>query len=112
MINVSNIERFATHDGPGIRTTIFLKGCSLHCPWCANPKKLVEYPVLMHDTKNVFVALPVKRIVQIWQFILIRNLNGILKHVNTVILVLKTVRLKRLNFQERAWKLKKSLRSF
>ena len=90
----------------------FLKGCSLHCPWCANPETWVEYPVLMHDTKNVFVALPVKRIVQIWQFILIRNLNGILKHVNTVILVLKTVRLKRLNFQERAWKLKKSLRSF
>lgn len=52
MINVSNIERFATHDGPGIRTTIFLKGCSLHCPWCANPETWVEYPVLMHDTKK------------------------------------------------------------
>lgn len=38
MINVFNIEKFATHDGPGIRTTIFLKGCNLHCPWCANPE--------------------------------------------------------------------------
>ena len=49
MINVSNIERFATHDGPGIRTTIFLKGCPLHCPWCANPETWSVKPVLMHD---------------------------------------------------------------
>lgn len=49
MINVSNIERFATHDGPGIRTTIFLKGCSLHCPWCANPETWNIRPVLMHN---------------------------------------------------------------
>lgn len=49
MINVSNIERFAIHDGPGIRTTIFLQGCSLHCPWCANPETWTSYPVLMHD---------------------------------------------------------------
>lgn len=48
MISVSNIERFATHDGPGIRTTIFLKGCSLHCPWCANPETWDVHPVLMH----------------------------------------------------------------
>ena len=49
MISVSNIERFATHDGPGIRTTIFLKGCPLHCPWCANPETWDVEPVLMHD---------------------------------------------------------------
>lgn len=49
MINVSNIERFATHDGPGIRTTIFLKGCPLHCPWCANPETWDIRPVLMHN---------------------------------------------------------------
>ena len=48
MINVSNIERFATHDGPGIRTTIFLKGCPLHCPWCANPETWYTEPVIMH----------------------------------------------------------------
>lgn len=39
-ITVSNIQRFCLHDGPGIRTTIFLKGCSLHCPWCANPENI------------------------------------------------------------------------
>lgn len=35
---ISNIQRFCLQDGPGIRTTIFLKGCSLHCPWCSNPE--------------------------------------------------------------------------
>ena len=32
------IERFAIHDGPGIRSTVFLQGCPLRCPWCANPE--------------------------------------------------------------------------
>lgn len=40
-VRVTNIQRFSLHDGPGIRTTIFLKGCSIHCPWCANPENLV-----------------------------------------------------------------------
>lgn len=39
-ILISNIQRFSLHDGPGIRTTIFIKGCSLHCPWCANPENI------------------------------------------------------------------------
>ena len=37
---VTNIQRFCLHDGPGIRTTVFLKGCNLRCPWCANPENL------------------------------------------------------------------------
>ena len=41
-IRISNIQRFSLHDGPGIRTTVFLKGCNLRCPWCANPENL-EY---------------------------------------------------------------------
>lgn len=37
---ITNIQRFCVHDGPGIRTTVFFKGCSLHCPWCANPENI------------------------------------------------------------------------
>ena len=35
---IGDIGRYALHDGPGIRTTVFCKGCPLHCPWCHNPE--------------------------------------------------------------------------
>lgn len=37
---VFNIQRFSVHDGPGIRTTVFLKGCPLRCIWCHNPESI------------------------------------------------------------------------
>ncbi|HPD15380.1 MAG TPA: glycyl-radical enzyme activating protein [Planctomycetota bacterium] len=43
---VFNIQRFSIHDGPGIRTTVFLKGCSLACVWCHNPESIAEAPEL------------------------------------------------------------------
>lgn len=43
-ILITNIQRFSLHDGPGIRTTLFLKGCSLRCPWCCNPENLFPQP--------------------------------------------------------------------
>ena len=43
-IPVTNIQRFSLHDGPGIRTTVFVKGCSLRCPWCSNPENLYPEP--------------------------------------------------------------------
>lgn len=35
---IFNIQRFSVHDGPGIRTTVFMKGCNLRCRWCHNPE--------------------------------------------------------------------------
>ncbi len=37
-LRINRIQRFSLHDGPGIRTTVFLSGCSIKCPWCANPE--------------------------------------------------------------------------
>jgi pyruvate formate lyase activating enzyme len=42
-----NVQRFSTEDGPGIRTTVFLKGCPLHCAWCHNPEGISPRPELM-----------------------------------------------------------------
>ena len=44
---VSALQHFSTGDGPGIRTTVFLKGCSLRCSWCHNPETQASTPELM-----------------------------------------------------------------
>lgn len=44
---VSNIQRFSVHDGPGIRTVVFLLGCPLRCKWCQNPETLKNIPQVM-----------------------------------------------------------------
>ena len=41
---VFNIQRYTIHDGPGIRTEVFLKGCPLSCPWCSNPESHSLHP--------------------------------------------------------------------
>lgn len=46
---VFNIQRFSTHDGPGIRTTVFLKGCPLSCWWCHNPESKQAQPAVLYD---------------------------------------------------------------
>ncbi len=46
-LNVSDIQHFSTGDGPGIRTTVFLKGCNLHCPWCHNPETISSKPLTL-----------------------------------------------------------------
>ena len=49
---VLNIQHFCTHDGPGIRTTVFLKFCSLRCKWCSNPESIHPKPELAYDVKK------------------------------------------------------------
>lgn len=44
---IFNIQTYCIHDGPGIRDTVFIKGCPLRCLWCANPESNAAYPQLM-----------------------------------------------------------------
>ncbi len=48
---IFNIEHFHVHDGEGIRTNVFLKGCSLHCPWCCNPESICPAPQIAQYQK-------------------------------------------------------------
>jgi pyruvate formate lyase activating enzyme len=62
---VSNIQRFCVHDGPGIRTTVFLLGCPLRCRWCQNPEALNRQPAVMfNEGKCVGCAACVEACVQ------------------------------------------------
>ena len=45
---VSNIQKLTVHDGPGIRTLIFMKGCPLHCLWCSNPETQNPFPEIAY----------------------------------------------------------------
>lgn len=53
---VFSIEEFAINDGPGIRTTVFLKGCPLRCEWCHNPEGLSPKPQLMKKKDETVVS--------------------------------------------------------
>ncbi len=50
---VFNIQKFSIHDGPGIRTTVFLKGCPLRCPWCSNPESINPFPEVLAKFENL-----------------------------------------------------------
>ena len=55
---VTNIQKFSVHDGPGIRSIVFFKGCPLKCQWCANPENIYPEPELMtHLVKCIHCGL-------------------------------------------------------
>lgn len=53
---IFNIQKFCIHDGPGIRTTVFLKGCPLRCKWCANPESQHKNIEILWDRKKCLVC--------------------------------------------------------
>ncbi len=50
---IFDIKRFAVHDGPGIRTTVFLKGCPLRCWWCHNPESQAKEPLTVDVERKI-----------------------------------------------------------
>ncbi len=49
---VFNIQKYSLHDGPGIRTIVFLKGCNLHCDWCSNPESQKIKPQIAYNSSK------------------------------------------------------------
>jgi pyruvate formate lyase activating enzyme len=52
VLTVFNIQRYSIHDGNGIRTNIFFKGCPLQCAWCNNPESIDPFPSVMFDERT------------------------------------------------------------
>jgi len=50
--NIINIQHYSYQDGPGVRTTVFLKGCPLKCKWCSNPESISVKTELAYDPKD------------------------------------------------------------
>ena len=69
---IFNIQHFSIHDGPGIRTTVFLKGCPLLCPWYANPEsqKMAPEPMLDGVTNETITVGEEKTVEQIMEEVL------------------------------------------
>jgi pyruvate formate lyase activating enzyme len=51
--DIFDVKRYAIHDGPGIRTTVFFRGCGLRCAWCHNPESQPAGPLFMRQTSRV-----------------------------------------------------------
>jgi pyruvate formate lyase activating enzyme len=54
--NIFDVQRFSIHDGPGIRTTVFLKGCPAYCPWCSNPESQCALPELSYSRSRCLLC--------------------------------------------------------
>ena len=75
---IFNIQRYSTHDGPGIRTVVFIKGCSLGCRWCQNPESRSAAPDLLYDARLCLDGCDLCQ--QQAPEVIERTLNGLLIH--------------------------------
>ncbi|WP_449553631.1 glycyl-radical enzyme activating protein [Lelliottia amnigena] len=75
---IFNIQRYSTHDGPGIRTVVFLKGCSLSCSWCQNPESRSRTRDVLFDARLCLEGCDLCQ--QAAPGIIERALNGLIIH--------------------------------
>lgn len=75
---IFNIQRYSTHDGPGIRTVVFLKGCSLGCRWCQNPESRSRHKDLLYDARLCLEACRLCQ--QAAPDVIEKTVNGLLIH--------------------------------
>lgn len=88
---IFNIQRYSTHDGPGIRTVVFIKGCSLGCRWCQNPESQARTRDLLYDARLCMEGCELCQ--QAAPEVITRALNGLLidrqrltdEHLNVLI---------------------------
>lgn len=73
---IFNIQRYSTHDGPGIRTVVFLKGCSLGCRWCQNPESRARGREVLFDARLCLKGCDLCQ--QAAPTVITRALNGLL----------------------------------
>ncbi|MRE39056.1 glycyl-radical enzyme activating protein [Klebsiella quasipneumoniae] len=75
---IFNIQRYSTHDGPGIRTVVFLKGCSLGCRWCQNPESRACSEDLLYDPRLCLAGCELCQ--QAAPAVITRTLDGLIIH--------------------------------
>ncbi|MGH5967226.1 glycyl-radical enzyme activating protein [Klebsiella aerogenes] len=79
---IFNIQRYSTHDGPGIRTVVFLKGCSLGCRWCQNPESRARSEDLLYDARLCLDGCALCQ--QVAPEVITRTLDGLIIHRQNV----------------------------
>lgn len=79
---IFNIQRYSTHEGPGIRTVVFLKGCSLGCRWCQNPESRARSEDLLYDSRLCLAGCELCQ--QAAPAVITRTLDGLIIHRQNV----------------------------
>lgn len=79
---IFNIQLYSTHDGPGIRTVVFLKGCSLGCRWCQNPESRARSEDLLYDPRLCLAGCELCQ--QAAPAVITRTLDGLIIHRQNV----------------------------